>query len=158
MCPSTGPLLHGSLTADFNAFRSCFKVRTKRTSEWMPVLRAIQRCRVASLPPCRIARKPRTILACASQRSQGTAASKSRRSALGGWSLGAYPATPEPGNAREPQSSLDSSGVFVVIQKLELCVDERPGPCRQDFALKFRTHHLSVRILSRFLGRIFPLA
>jgi Bacterial regulatory proteins, gntR family len=59
------------------------------------------------LPPRRIARKPRTSLACTSQRSQGTAASKSRRSALGGWSLGAYPATPEPGNAREPQSSLD---------------------------------------------------
>jgi hypothetical protein len=42
MCPSTAPLLHGSLTADFNAFRSLFqsfKVRTKRTNEWMPVFR-----------------------------------------------------------------------------------------------------------------------
>ena len=64
MCPSTGPLLHGVLTADSTAFRSCFKVRTKRTSEWMPVLRAcsIQRCRAASLPPRRIVRKPRTSL------------------------------------------------------------------------------------------------
>ena len=49
-CPSTGPLLHGSLTAASTALR-CFKVRTKRTSEWIPVLRAcsIQRCRVVRL-------------------------------------------------------------------------------------------------------------
>jgi hypothetical protein len=31
-CPSTGPLLHGSLTAASTALRSCFKVRTKRTT------------------------------------------------------------------------------------------------------------------------------
>src|SRR5260370_6274511 len=63
-CPSTGPLLHGSLTAASTALRSCFKVRTKRTSEWIPVLRAcsIQRCRVVTLPPRRIARKPKTSL------------------------------------------------------------------------------------------------
>jgi hypothetical protein len=43
---------------------SCFKVRAKRTNEWIPVLRAssIQRWRVATLPPRRIARKLRTSL------------------------------------------------------------------------------------------------
>ena len=63
-CPSTGPLLHGSLTAASTALRSCFKVRTKRTSEWIPVLRAasIQRWRVVALPPRRIARKLKTSL------------------------------------------------------------------------------------------------
>lgn len=52
-CPSTGPLLHGSLTAASTALRSCFKVRTKRTSEWIPVLRAasIQRWRVVAGQP-----------------------------------------------------------------------------------------------------------
>jgi hypothetical protein len=63
-CPSTGPLLHGSLTAASTALRSCFKVRTKRTSEWILVLRAssIQRWRVVTLPLRRIARKLRTSL------------------------------------------------------------------------------------------------
>ena len=32
MCPSTGPLLHGSVTAASTAFKSCFKVWTKRFS------------------------------------------------------------------------------------------------------------------------------
>jgi hypothetical protein len=65
MCPSTGPLLHGSLTADSAALRACFKVRTKRTNEWIPVLRAssIQRWRVVTLPPRRIARKTKNQLA-----------------------------------------------------------------------------------------------
>jgi hypothetical protein len=39
MCPSTGPLLHGLLTADSTALRSCFKVRTNRSSAgkaWVP--------------------------------------------------------------------------------------------------------------------------
>jgi hypothetical protein len=30
MCPSTGPLLHGSVTAASTAFKSCFRVWTKR--------------------------------------------------------------------------------------------------------------------------------
>src|SRR5260370_11797907 len=33
MCPSTGPLLHGLLTADSTALTSCFKVPTNTTSE-----------------------------------------------------------------------------------------------------------------------------
>jgi hypothetical protein len=46
-CPSTGPLLHGSLTAASTALRSCFKVWTKLTSEWIPVLpSSIQRWKV----------------------------------------------------------------------------------------------------------------
>jgi Icc-related predicted phosphoesterase len=32
MCPSTGPLLHGVVTAASTALRSCFNVRTKRSS------------------------------------------------------------------------------------------------------------------------------
>ena len=50
MCPSTGPLLHGLLTADSTALRSCFKVRTNRSSERISVLRAssIQRWRVVT--------------------------------------------------------------------------------------------------------------
>jgi WD40 repeat protein len=41
MCPPTGPLLHTvCLRPISTALRSCFKVRTKRSSEWIPVLRA----------------------------------------------------------------------------------------------------------------------
>jgi hypothetical protein len=48
-----GPVLHRSLTAASTALRSCFKVQTKRTSEWIPLSRAspIQGWRVVTLPP-----------------------------------------------------------------------------------------------------------
>src|SRR6202022_1269448 len=64
-CPSTGPLLHGSLTANSTALRSCFKVRTKRTSEWIPAFRApsIQRRRVVPLPPTQDRSKTKNQLA-----------------------------------------------------------------------------------------------
>ena len=52
-CPSTGPLLHGLLTAASTALRSCFKVRTMRTSEWIPVMpeHQEQQATVAHLVP-----------------------------------------------------------------------------------------------------------
>ena len=62
MWPSSGPLLHGVITAAFTAPKSRFSVCTKRTSEWMPVFRArfIQGCRLVGLPRHRSVRKAST--------------------------------------------------------------------------------------------------
>ena len=58
------PQTQTAACVDLYLNRSCFKVRTERTNEWLPVLRAssIERWRVAILPPRRIAWKLKTSL------------------------------------------------------------------------------------------------
>ena len=59
MCPSTGPLLHGSRTAPSTAPWSCCSFRTNRCSGSISVARArvIQRRSVATFPTRRIVLK-----------------------------------------------------------------------------------------------------
>jgi hypothetical protein len=116
----------------------CFKVRTKRTSEWMPVFRTIQRSQGAQFAPRRIARKPITSFA---HHSEATAPQLQKIDDLRlvDGQLRAYPATPEPGTQerlRVPRLNalINGSGVFVMVQKPTLCIDERSDPCKQDFA------------------------